>query len=175
MHVEDAIQTLLAVRAFTDQPVSDEVIHRILEAGRLTASSQNRQPWHFIVVRNRATLSALADAAKTGPYIAGAAFAIVVAVTPTKPAISDASRAIQDMMLVGWDHGLGSNWVGSPGRMGEINTLLGIPDDIEVVSIVPFGYPAHAVGKGRKQRKPLEEIVHWERWENTGAQEPGIH
>jgi nitroreductase len=59
--------------------------------------------------------------------------------------------------------------------MGEINTLLGIPDDIEVVSIVPFGYPAQAVGKGRKQRKPLEEIVHWERWENTGTQEPGIH
>lgn len=164
MHVEDAIQTLLAVRAYTDQPVSDEVIRRILEAGRLTASSQNGQPWHFIVVQDRAMLGAIADSVKTGPYVADAAFAIVVAVTPTKPSVSDASRAIQDMMLVGWAHGLGSNWVGSVGRMAEVNTLLGIPEDIEVVSVVPFGHPAESVGKGKKQRKPFDEIVHWERW-----------
>lgn len=164
MNVEQAITTLLAVRAYTNEPVSDEVIHAILEAGRLTASSQNRQPWHFLVVRERETLGALAEAAQTGPYIADAPFAIVVAVTPTKPAISDASRAIQDMMLVGWANGLGSNWVGSPGRMQAVNALLGIPEEIEVVAVIPFGYPATPVGKGKKTRRAFDDVVHWDRW-----------
>lgn len=164
MNVDQAITTLLAVRTYTDEAVPDEEIHRILEAGRLTASSQNRQPWHFVAVRERATLGKLAEAAKTGPYIADAAFAIVVAVTPTKPAVSDASRAIQDMMLVAWEHGIGSNWVGSVGRMGEVNALLGIPEEIEVVAVIPFGYPAQAVGKGKKQRRSFEDVVHWDRW-----------
>ncbi len=164
MNVEQAITTLLAVRAYTGEPVSDDIIRRILEAGRLTASSQNRQPWHFVAVRDRQVLGSLAEAAKTGPYIADAAFAIVVAVTPTSPAVSDASRAIQDMMLVGWDHGLGSNWVGSVGRMGEVRDLLGIPEEIEVVAVIPFGYPAQAVGKGKKQRRAFDDVVHWDRW-----------
>jgi len=165
MRVEEAIQTLLAVRAYTDQPVPDEVIHRILEAGRLTASSINKQPWHFVVVRERETLRDLADAAKHGPYVADAAFAIVVGVDKASPyGLSDASRAVQDMMLVAWEQGVGSNWVGFLGGLSEVNPLLGIPDEIAVVCVVPFGYPAQAVGKGKKQRKPLEEIVHWDRW-----------
>ncbi|MGC4105061.1 MAG: nitroreductase family protein [Thermomicrobiales bacterium] len=165
MNVEEAIQTLLAVRSYTDQPVPDDVIRSILEAGRLTASSKNKQPWHFVVVRRREALEELAPAAKHGPYIAEAAFAVVVAVEKASPyGLSDASRAVQDMMLVAWEQGVGSNWVGFLGGLGDVNPLLNIPDDLEVVCVVPFGYPAQNLGKGKKQRKPLEEIVHWDRW-----------
>ncbi|MGC4190236.1 MAG: nitroreductase family protein [Thermomicrobiales bacterium] len=165
MHIEEAIQTLLAVRAYTDQPVPDDTIHRILEAGRLTASSMNKQPWHFVVVRERAALGDLAKTTPHGPYIAEASFAVVVAVDHASPyGLSDASRAIQDMMLVAWEHGVGANWVGFIDGLTKVNALLGIPDDLDVVSIVPFGYPAQTIGKGKKQRKPLDEIVHWDRW-----------
>lgn len=165
MRVEEAVRTLLAVRAYTDQPVPDEVIHRILEAGRLTASSMNKQPWHFVVVRDRKALADLAPATGHGPYIADAAFAIVVAVDKASIfGLSDASRAVQDMMLVAWEQGVGSNWVGFIGGLTAVNALLGIPDDLDVVCVVPFGYPAQAAGKGKKQRKPLDEIVHWDRW-----------
>jgi len=101
--------------------------------------------------------------AKTGPYTAQAPLAIVVAIQRTPFAVSDGSRAIQSMMLTAWSEGIGSNWVGFMG-MKEVKPLLGIPDDLDVLAIIPFGYPARPVGKGRKNRKPLSEVAHLEQF-----------
>ncbi|HEX5414328.1 MAG TPA: nitroreductase family protein, partial [Chloroflexota bacterium] len=73
------------------------------------------------------------------------------------------SRAIQDMMLTAWDAGVGSNWVGF-GGLQEAAKLLGIPDSLELLALVPFGYPAQSVGRGKKKRKPLSQIVSRERY-----------
>ncbi len=59
MEVFDAVRTVLAVRQFRDQPIPESIVHQIVEAGRLTASSINKQPWHFIVVQNKETLQQL--------------------------------------------------------------------------------------------------------------------
>jgi len=163
MQVFDAVRTVLAVRHYQDKPVPPEVVRRIVEAGRLTASSMNGQPWHFIVVEERDTLRQLGALARTGPYIAQAALAIVVAIEKTPYAVSDASRAIQSMILTAWSEGVGSNWVGFLG-MNEARSLLGIPDEMEVLAILPFGYPARAIGRGVKQRKPFSEVVHLSRF-----------
>src|SRR2546422_8151351 len=109
--VFEAIRTLLAVRSYQDKPVPDTVVRRIVEAGRLTGSGMNRQPWHFIVVENRQTLRRLGALAQSGPYIAQASLAVVVAIDKTNFAVSDASRAIQSMILTAWSEGVGSNWV----------------------------------------------------------------
>lgn len=164
MDVKEAIRTILAVRSFEDRPVPREVIDEILEAGRLTASSMNKQPWHFVAVRERAQLQKLADIATTGPYIVEAPLAIVVAVERAKWSLSDASRAVQDMMLTAWAEGVGSNWVGFVGQLSGVNEVLGIPAELDVVTIVPFGYPAAHIGKGKKNRKPVAELVHWGKW-----------
>jgi nitroreductase len=163
MEVFEAVRTVLAVREYQDKPVPPESVRRIVEAGRLTGSSMNRQPWHFIVVENRETLRQLGRLATTGPYIAQAALAIVVAIQRTPFSVSDGSRAIQSMMLTAWSEGVGSNWVGFMG-LTEVKPLLGIPDDLDVLAIIPFGYPARPVGKGRKNRKPLSEVGHRERF-----------
>ncbi|HZB96188.1 MAG TPA: nitroreductase family protein, partial [Herpetosiphonaceae bacterium] len=73
------------------------------------------------------------------------------------------SRAIQSMMLTAWAEGVGSNWVGFRG-LEEIKSLLGIPDELDLLAILPLGYPAEAVGKGKKQRKPLGEVAYRERY-----------
>jgi hypothetical protein len=112
MDVFEAVRTLLAVRRYQDRPVPEAVLHRIVEAGRLTASAKNMQPWDFIVVQDRETLRQLGAVARTGPYVAQAPLAIVVAVDKTPFAVSDASRAIQSMLLTAWADGVGSNWVG---------------------------------------------------------------
>jgi len=122
----------------------------------------NGQPWHFIVVQDRETIRRLGSLARTGPYIAGAALAIVVCLEDSKFAESDAGRAVQSMVLTGWSEGLGSNWVGFH-ALDAVKPVLGIPDSIDVFAIIPFGYPARAVGKGKKQRKPFSEVVHKER------------
>jgi nitroreductase len=163
MEVFEAVRTVLAVREYQDKPVPAEIVQRIVEAGRLTGSSMNRQPWHFIVVQDRDTLRQLGALAKTGPYTGQAALAIVVVIQRTPFSVSDGSRAIQSMMLTAWSEGVGSNWVGFMG-MTEVKPLLGIPDNLDMLAIIPFGYPARPVGKGKKNRKPLSEVAHLERF-----------
>jgi nitroreductase len=163
MEVFEAVRTVLAVRKYLETPVPPEVVRRIVEAGRLTASSGNSQPWHFIVVENRETLRQLGALARTGPYIAQAPLAVVVAIEETKLAVSDTSRAIQSMILTAWSDGVGSNWVGFLG-FNELKSLLGIPDALNVLTVLPFGYPAQTLGRGKKQRKPLADVAHRERF-----------
>ena len=164
MDTFDAIRTILAVRHFKDTPIPEPIVQQIVEAGRLTASGGNSQPSHFIVVRDKETLRRLGQLARTGPYIPQAPLAIVVAMDHNRLiAVSDGSRAIQDMILAAWSQGVGSNWVGF-NSLPEVNPLLGIPEEVSVLAIVPFGYPAEAVGKGQKKRKPLGEVAYNERW-----------
>ena len=163
MSVFETVRTMLAVRHYKYTPVAADANRRIVEAGRLTGSSMNRQPWHFIVVEQRDTLKQLGALAGSGPYIAQAAFAIVVAIEQSRFAVSDASRAIQSMMLTAWSEGIGSNWVGFEG-MSEVKSLLGIPEAIEVLAIVPFGYPDQAAGHCRKKLKSLAEVAHREQF-----------
>jgi nitroreductase len=158
MDVFETITTVLAVRAFQSRPIPAEQIRRILEAGRLTGSGSNQQPWHFIVVDEPAELTKLAELAKSGPYIAQAPLAIVVVIDRTALAVSDGSRAIQSMVIAAWSEGIGSNWVGYIGMQG-INQLLNIPDNLDVLAILPFGYPVKQLGQGKKNRKALSEVA----------------
>jgi nitroreductase len=161
--VFEAVRTLLAVRRYQDRPVPEDAIRRVLEAGRLTASGMNRQPWHFVVVQNRDTLRQIGAMVPSAPYIAQAPLAIVVAVDRTRLAVSDASRAIQSMLLTAWSDGVGGNWSGF-GPLEGIGALLGIPAELDVLAVLPLGYPADAVGRGKKSRKPLDQIAYRERW-----------
>jgi nitroreductase len=163
METFEAIRTLLAVRRYLERPVPEAIVRKIVEAGRLTGSAMNLQPWQFVVVQDRDTLRRLGALARSGPYIAEAPLAIVVAVERSGYAVSDASRAIQSMLLVAWSEGVGSNWVGF-GGLEEVNALLGIPARLDVLAILPFGYPAARIGRGTKDRKPARAIAHRERF-----------
>jgi nitroreductase len=164
MEVFEAVRTVLAVRRYMDTPVPAPVIGRIVEAGRLAASSINMQPWHFVLIEGRTTLRKLGATMHSGRYIADAAFAIVVLVEKDSPyAVSDASRAIQNMILVAWSDGVGSNWVGF-GSMPEVEKLVGAPKAFEGLAVVSFGHPAAKLGRGRKKRKPIGDVVSRERF-----------
>jgi nitroreductase len=163
MSVYDTIRTMLAVREYDGRPIPEEIVRRIVEAGRLTGSSMNGQPWHFVVVQDPETLRQIGALSQHGPYIAQASLAIAIVLDKSRFAVSDASRAAQDMLLTAWEEGIGGNWVGF-GGMDDIKDLLGIPADKELLAILPFGYPARPVGKGKKRRKPLSEVAYRERW-----------
>ena len=157
--VFEAVRTVLSVREYQDTELPGDVVFRIVEAARLTASGANRQPWHFVVVRDRADLVELGSLVRTGPYIAGAALAVVVAYEKgSRIGISDASRAIQSMILTAWGDGVGSNWAGF-GSLEGVRRKVGLPDSYEVLAVIPFGYPKRAIGKGIKNRKPLAEVA----------------
>lgn len=157
--VFETVRTVLAVREYDSREIPDDVLHRILEAGRLSASSMNRQPWHFVVVRERAALEELGRRVKTGPYIASAAAAVVVAYEKeSRFGVSDASRAVQSMVLTAWAEGVGSNWTGFVG-LREVAEQVGLPGEYDVLAVIPFGYPRHLVGKGRKNRKDAGQVL----------------
>lgn len=163
MEVYEAVRTVLAVRTYQAKAIPPDLVQRIVEAGWLTGSSMNRQPWHFLVIENRDTLQQLGTLAPSGPYIAQAPMAVVVITEPSPYAVSDASRAIQSMMLTAWAEGVGSNWVGF-GGFPAVKSLLGIPAEMDILAILPFGYPVQAAGKGKKQRKPLATVAHREKF-----------
>jgi nitroreductase len=157
--VFESVRTVLAVREFADKPIPDDLAGRIVEAGRLTASSMNLQPWHFVLVTSREALRELGTLISTGRYVASSAAAIVVAYErDSEFGVSDASRAIQSMILVAWAEGVGSNWTGF-GDLDGVGAKVGLPDTYEVLAVVPFGYPKRKLGKGKKKRKSLSEVA----------------
>ena len=168
MSVYDIVRSRLTVREFTDDPVSDEVVDKLLRAAQWAPSSRNLQPWHFIVVRDKETLRQIGGIASSGRFVADAPMAIVIAMDNADRPDLDTGRALQQMELVGWEEGLGTCFVGL--RVAEQNRqvkeLLGIPESMELVTVLPFGYRADDSrgNMGRKNRKPLSDIAHSERF-----------
>ena len=164
MEVFDAVRTVLAVRRYSARRPPADLVRRVVEAGRLSASATNSQPWHFIVIEERATIDQIGGIMDTGQYATGASLAIAVMIEKDRRiAVSDGSRAIQNMILTAWSEGLGSNWIGF-GRMPAIEKVLGVPETHQGLAVLAFGYPAESIGRGRKDRKPLGEIASRERY-----------
>ena len=176
MDVEQAVTKLHVVRRFRDEPLGDQDLRAILDAGRHAGSSKNLQRWHFIVVRDRATLIALAKVGPFAQHLAGGAAAIAL-VTPDPAAdeplsvMWDLGRAAQNMVLAAWARGIGS----VPATVYDQDLcrgILGYPADAHCEYLLNFGYPAAADTLSRQLRKGgrrvLEEVVYYERWGATG-------
>ena len=160
----EVVRTVMAIREYDGRPLPADLARRIVEAGHLTASASNHQPWHFVLVRDPERVRKLGSLIRTGRYTSGAAAAVIVAYEKEfgQYGMSDASRAIQSMILVAWGDGVGSNWTGF-GGMEEVRRKLGIPDAYDVLAVLPFGYPKRKV-IGKKKRKPFKDVVSSERF-----------
>jgi len=163
MNVFDCIRTRPAIRAFRSEAVPPEVIKKILEAGQQAHSQRNRQPWRFVVIQDRETLKQIGILASSGPYIAEAPLAIALVIEGAKNPFIDATRAAECLMLAAWGEGVGSCWVGGLDRP-QIKTLLGVPEEAELVTVIPFGYPTDEETAKKKVRKRLSKIAYRERY-----------
>ncbi len=106
MTVSELIRTKRAVRQFTDEPLSEEAIRSILNAGRRAQSSKNTQPWHFIAIRDRETLRQLSQCGAYAGHLAGAPFA--VALISSSAGGFDLGQAAAYLQLTAWELGIGS-------------------------------------------------------------------
>lgn len=157
------IRTRREIREFLEKSIPDESLLKILEAGRLAPSSKNSQPWHFVVIRSKETLKKISELTPTGEHIAKAPLAIVILMDGAKLPEIDGARAIQNMVLVAWEMGIGACWVTNFYDDG-VKDLLGVPQRMKLVSVIPFGYPTYPKTNRKKIRKSLDEIVHYERF-----------
>jgi nitroreductase len=166
------VDTFLAVaskrdwRSYADRPLPDQVATRILEAGRVTGSAMNRQPWTFVVVESEGRKQRLAEAVYAASNIRGAAF-VVALVTPGGGNLVDVGRAMQNMMLAAWNDGVVSCPNGMPDGE-QAAEALGLEGDLKPVTVLSFGYPRRDLRPesrgaeewlGEANRRSLDEVA----------------
>ena len=164
MDVYQYIRSRRTVRDYKPDSIPQEVLHKILQAGRWAPSSSNTQKWNFIVVQDRDTLATLGKIATHGPFIGRAPLVIVVVMDNAPRPQLDAGRALQQMELMAWSQGVGMCFVGvrEAEQQQAVKKLLSIPEAMELITLLPFGYRAEGAKSQGTPRMAMEEIVHWE-------------
>lgn len=169
MDTYECIATKLDQREFTKRSVQGEIKGKILEAARLTGSSMNAQHWRFILVQNPSNLAKLASDSTTGLWIPNANFAVIILTNPKVPGyFIDAGRALQAMELAAWNFGVTSGLFTGI-KKDAIRRDFGAPPELEISAVLGFGYPRQKI-LGKKDRKPVEELVFSERYGNRLSQ-----
>jgi nitroreductase len=162
------------LRTYTERPLPDDVLTRILEGGRRTGSARNRQPWQFIVVTDPALRRGLARCGRFAAHLATAPVVVVIVVDGPRD-LFDAGRCAQSMMLAAWVLGVAS----CPASLHDdagVRAALGVPDGPIVATAIALGYPNPA-GRGRierlalrilagRGRRSLSALVSWNRYGN---------
>ena len=165
MDTHQAILTKLDVRQFGPKKVPAEVKQKVLEAARATQTGMNKQHWRFILVQSKELIKKLAEDSTSGPWVAGADFAVIVL---TDPKIGfhliDTGRAVQQMQLSAWNNGVISG-VYTGIKEEAMRKDFGYPPDVKPTMVVGFGYPIKKI-VGKKDRAPVSDLAFIDKFGN---------
>jgi len=161
MDALEAIRKRRSVRKYTGDPIPREDLEKIIDAGRLAATGNNRQPWDFIVVTEREMIDRL-KVASAWMEEAGAIVAVVMD-PDSRWWLEDGAAAVENMLIASTALGYGSCWLEgyTLPREEEFKQLLGVPEEKRLLTLVPIGVPAEWP---TREKKSLEEVIHWERY-----------
>ena len=170
--VIDNLMTRTSIRAFTDQPVEAATVEQLLRAGMAAPTAVNKQPWAFVVIQEREQLDRLREVHPNARMLATAPLAIVVCGDLEKALpgaaqdfwIQDTSAATENILLAAHGLGLGAVWTGvypNAERVAAISEVLGLPEQIVPLCVIPIGYPAE---NPEPKDKWNPSNVHYERW-----------
>lgn len=171
MDIWDAIHFRRSIRKFGDQHVSDEQVRSLLQAAMMAPSALNAQPWHFVVVRDRATLAEIGARYPNAEMTKGAPLAILVCADlklEQAPGFwpQDCSAAVQNLLLAAHALGLGAVWTAIyplENNIAGYRELFHLPENIMPHSLIPVGYPAESPATEDRYR---EDRIHREHWSN---------
>jgi nitroreductase len=171
METWDAITSRRNVREFAGRAIPDADLERVLEAGRIAPSSQNNQPWDFVVVTDREILRELANVWRGGGHVARAAAAVALVIgDEEEPRVRERNRfdigqATMQMMIAAADLGIGAGH-SAVGDQDLARSILRVPDGKFVAFIMDLGYPAdRPLRPGtRLKRRPFDDVVHRNGW-----------
>jgi nitroreductase len=169
--VINVIKNRKSVRNFTGESVSKSDLEKILKSAMCAPSAVNKQPWSFVIVTDRKVLDALADSLPYAKMLSKAGAAIIICAIPEKAhdgktefAIIDCSLAGENILLTVESLGLGAVWTAAypyNERMNAVRNVLGIPQNIIPLNVIPIGHPT---GEDKPKDKYKEENIHWEKW-----------
>jgi len=173
MDFYEVLRTRRSVRSFSAEDVGEDVLTRVLDAARLAPSANNKQPWHFIVVRDAARRAELAKLCSGQSFVGRAPVVVVFAGTRYLDPYSwigdnmflvDVTIAIDHFTLAARAEGLGTCWIGAFDK-AAVSEFCGLPKSVEPVMVSPLGYPASAEAfRETRNRQPLESLVHYEKF-----------
>lgn len=160
-----------SIRVFKPGPVTDAQVQTLLEAAMAAPSAVAKDPWRFVVVRNTATLHALADALPNAPMLREAAVGIIVCGDleaahdqQLSYLLQDCAAAVENILLAAHVLGLGSCWLGihpRGERMQKVIGILGLPPMVLPIAGVAIGWP----GEEKPARTRYNALfVHYEKW-----------
>jgi len=166
MNVIEAIKGRRSIRHYLPQPVEEEKLEQILDAARWAPSASNRQPWHFIVVRDPEMRQRLAKPHPYGRWMKESPVVIVVLGDPKRSEryhLCDPHNAVMNLLLAAYSLGLSTCWMGVRDNDFEqiYKDLLGIPEHMRVICTVAVGY---STVEASSERLPLEKVVSWDRF-----------
>ena len=165
MDILELIKTRRSIRKYKLDPIPEEEINKILEAGRWAPSASNRQPWRFIVLRSEETKGKLAETLTWGGFLSQAPLGIAVVINPraSNHPVEDGAAATQNMLLEAHSLGLGACWIGAYGSVNEESAkdILNVPDDERLLSVIVIGRPAESP---QSTRRKLDEITFSDRY-----------
>ncbi|MCX7590290.1 MAG: nitroreductase family protein [Kiritimatiellae bacterium] len=160
-----------SVRKYTGKEIGENLLRDLLEAAMAAPSACCKDPWHFVVVRDKGKLKELSDGLPNGKMLAEAAAGLVVCGSLSEAhdrqlsfMLQDCSAAIQNILVAAQALGLGSCWLGvhpREERIAHVRRALGIPADITPLAVIALGWPAE---KKEARTRYSEAKVHWERW-----------
>lgn len=167
-----AIAQRASVRAYSDQKVEEEKVEALLRAAMAAPTARDSRPWAFVVIKDRNVLNAIADTLRNSKMAAKAQLAIAVCGDMTKAMegegrdfwIQDASAATENLLIAATAQGLGAVWTGiypSAERTALVREILGLPEHIIPLNIIPIGYPA---GEVTPKDKWDPSRIHYDRW-----------
>ena len=162
MDAMEVLKKRRAVRSYQDKEIDKKILERTIDAGRLSPSADNIQPWEFVVVRKKETLKRIADLCDYGSFIADAAACAVVFCRDTKHYLEDGSAATENILLAARNFGIGSCWVAGDKKQyaEDVRKLLKAPQEFKLVSMVSLGYPAEETEP--RGKRSLSTVLHWE-------------
>jgi len=173
MEFYEVIRTRRSVRRFLKKPLADEVLGRILEAARIAPSGGDRQPWRFVVVRDKQKKEKIARACYGQDFVAQAPVVLVCCSIKCSSGYEpwhdeagrlDAVIAIDHLILAARNEGIGTCWVGAV-HDKQLKKIVNVGENVDVVMVVPLGYPAsRSAFRQVSGRKPLKEICFYEEY-----------
>lgn len=162
------VKTRRSIRRYKPDPVSDEIIHQLIDAARYAPSSDDIQPWEFIVVRAKRVKERLSDTHAWSYFVKDAPVCIVALGnerrSPSYFAI-DTTCAIQNLLLVSHSLGLGACWVAvydprNPSCENHVRTVLNVPSHLRIITMIPIGYPDEKASQ--RTFREMSEILHFD-------------
>ena len=164
MDTLEAIAARHSVREYSDRPVDRATIEKMIDAARRSPTARNEQPWEFVAVTDAAMRQRIAALTDFGKFIAQAPACIAAFCRDTKYYLKDGAAATTTLMIAAAALGVGTCWVAGDKKAycSTVAQMLGVPDGFKLIALVAVGYEARPTGP--KQKRPVAEVLHWEKY-----------